>query len=100
MTITTETLRLAAKLLGREVIAQTDGTFWQNYRGVGLKAWQPHLDGNDAGELARKLHMLLHFASDESGTVTALRQFRTICWPQDCANWMEAVVLCAAEVQC
>jgi len=99
MTITRETLELAAKPMGRLVVKHRDGTFWQNFRGVGVQAWQPHIDGNDAVELADKIGAQLLFniqmvvVTRQNGSGIAAR------WPEDCDNWKEAVTMVAAEVQ-
>jgi len=101
MTITRETLELAAKAAGIELDVwdapwRGDMVFKNVSNGC---EWRPHLDGNDAGELARKLHMLIDFEDDDSGHVMCADPTTDMYWPRDCSNWKEAATLCAAAVQ-
>ena len=87
MTITRETLELAAKAADIDI------------SGVRWRTWNPHTDARDAMELASKLHFLISFRDNDCGLVFEGEHVLHIHWSEDCTNWMEAVVMCAAEVQ-
>ena len=109
MTITRETLELAAKAAGIDI----DRIKWRTWRlhissfdnnnplchPIHKRTWSPHICTADAVGLARKLHLLIDFQNADSGYVFDAAQQIYAYWPKDCDNWMEAVTLCAAEVQ-